>query len=211
LIKQNLKRGKAVVKVEIELEKLNEYIEKAEKYEETARQSQQYRNWWQGAEAILETKKREIKEKNQEIEKLQRANKVLEARITILDDENQEQYEENETLKKQLEEKNQENQQLKEQLGQIPDENATVEIAKNCRCGREEIENAEKDLEWPEGLQVIAQQTYTSGSVYRGVDLMNNLSKLINVALDETRKGNIAQIVSKDSDNQFIMGIAIQK
>ncbi len=46
--------------------------------------------------------------------------------------------EENETLKKQLEEKNQENQQLKEQLGQIPDENATVEIAKNCRCGREE-------------------------------------------------------------------------
>lgn len=49
-----------MVKVEIELEKLNEYIEKAEKYEETARQSQQYRNWWQGAEAILETKKREI-------------------------------------------------------------------------------------------------------------------------------------------------------
>jgi predicted RNase H-like nuclease (RuvC/YqgF family) len=133
----------------------------------------------------------------------------------------------NEKLSNAIEEKEAEIQTLKEQLKQleqpqkedkypypspIPEKTEKEQwqdVAKKCRCGKEEIENAEKDLEWPEGLQVIAQQTYTSGSVYRGVDLMNNLSKLINVALDETRKGNIAQIVSKDSDNQFIMGIAI--
>lgn len=98
-----------MVKVEIELEKLNEYIEKAEKYEETARQSQQYRNWWQGAEAILETKKREIKEKNQENENLEKRLKETQELHVNTREELQEiireQIKEIETLKKQLEEK----------------------------------------------------------------------------------------------------------